>query len=195
MNLMQKLLQHKNEFLRNLANHQYEKSPSGLYFHRARILIGGVFSYSVDEGPMHLASNTPTNEGLNDVLAVYMKQSAQRAAFYFVPYSNNVAPDVTITAANFNATLAEFINYTELSRQQWIGGAVASESVDNTASTAQIIIGTGGGTIYGCGLSTASAKSATTGVMPFVAAFDDGAAVLNAGSKLNLEYTLGATSG
>lgn len=194
MNVLQSLLRHKNEFLRDLANFRYERSPAGIRF-RNGIIIGGVFRYSRGDEPMRVAINTATNEGLDDVLKVYMKQGAQRTAFYFVPYSNDVAPDETITAANFNTTLAEFTNYTAGSRQVWTGSDVANQSVDNTAAPAQLVIGTGGGVIRGCGLSTAQAKGATTGVMPFVAPFDDGDATMNAGSKLNLEYTLGATSG
>lgn len=194
MNLMSDILRHKTEFARALRNGQVEVAPNGLYFHASKILLGGVFRYSIDNDPMRIAHNTATFEGLNDVLSVYFAQGSQRTAFYFIPYANNVTPDETVTAANFNATLGEFLNYTATQRQVWTPGAVASQSMDNTASPAQLVIGTGGGTVYGAGLVTAQAKSATTGVCPVVAAFTDGAAVLNAGSKLNLEYTLAATA-
>lgn len=190
MTLLEK---YRTEFSRALRNFKAELRGDGLlYLPRSRVFIGGVFSYSIDNGPRVLGDNTATYEGLNDLLSVYWAQGAQRTAFYFVPYTNNVAPDQTLTAANFNATLGEFTNYTATQRQVWTPGAVANQSVDNTAATAQLVIGTGGGTVRGSGLSTAANKSATTGILPVVAAFTDGAAVLNAGSKLNLEYTLSA---
>ena len=191
-NLLSKLRRHGNEFARALRNGHYERTDSGLYFRAAKVMVGGVISHSVDDGPWVLDNNTATLEGLDDILSVYLAGGAQHTAYYFAPYSNNVAPDQTITAANFVATMGEFTNYTAGSRQGWTPGAVAGQSVDNTASTAQLVIGTGGGTVRGSALVTASAKSATTGKLPFIAAFTDGAAVLNAGSKLNLEYTVSA---
>lgn len=193
--LLSKLRRHAGNFLRDLTNGHYERSPGGLFFPRAgRFTIGGIITAHIDGGAPLLAHNTATFEGLNDILSVYMKQGAQRTGFYFVPYSNNVVPDENVTAANFNGTLAEFTNYTATQRQQWIGGSVANQSVDNTGALAQLVIGTGGGSVRGAGLSSIPNKSAATGVVPFVAAFDDGMATLSANSKLNLEYTLGATS-
>lgn len=193
--LLQQLRRHAGNFLRDLTNGHYERSPHGLFFPRSgRFHIGGIISAHIDDGRLLLAHNTATQEGLNDILSVYMKQGAQRTGFYFVPYSNNVVPDDTVTAANFNATLSEFTNYTAGQRQQWTGGAVANQSVDNSAALAQLVIGAGGGSVRGAGLSSIPNKSAATGVVPFVAPFDDGMATLSAGSKLNLEYTLGATS-
>lgn len=189
---MTRLEKFQSEFRRALANFRYEKSAQGVLFPHSGVMIGGTFTYSIDDGPRVLGDNTATYEGLDDFLKVYFTQSSQRTAFYFVPYTNNVAPDQTITAATFNSVLGEFTNYSASSRVQWTPGSVTSQSVDNSASTAQLVIGTGGGTVRGAGLSTASAKSATTGVLPVVAAFSD-PAVLNANAKLNLEYTLSAT--
>lgn len=188
MTLLNKI---SNEIRTAFDTHAYERDNAGLFFPAARIFIGGTMTYSIDDGPRVLGDNTATFEGLNDLLSVYFTQTAQRTAFYFVPYLNNVAPDGTLTAASFNGTMGEFTNYTASTRPVWTPGAVASQSVDNSAASAQIVVGTGGGTIRGAGLSTASAKSATTGVLPVCAAFDT-AAVLTAGSKLNLEYVISA---
>lgn len=180
------------ELMKALANHGYERTPDGrLYFNHSKTFVGGVLAHSIDEGPWSLDNNTATFEGLNDLIAVYFTTSAQRTAFYFAPYSNNVAPDQTLTGANFASTMGEFTNYTAGARVQWTPGAVASQSVDNSASPARLVIGTGGGTIRGAGLMTASAKSATTGICFAAAAFDT-AATLTANSKLDLEYVLTA---
>jgi len=189
--MSQILQKYASEIGRHVRNGATEMSEAGLLIKPMKLAIGGSFMYSIDGGPRKIADNTATYEGLNDLLNVYFKQSAAPTAFYFVPYVNNVAPDATLTAANFNATMAEFTNYTEATRQLWTPGTVASQSVDNAAAPAQITIGTGGGTIRGAGLATASAKSATTGVLIVAAAFT-AAEVLNAGSKLNLEYVLSA---
>lgn len=188
MTLLNKI---RNEIRGALVANKFDKADNGLFFPASRLFIGGTMTYSIDGGPRVMGDNTATFEGLNDLLSVYFIQTAQRVAFYFVPYKNNVAPDGTLTAASFNGTMSEFINYTASTRQVWTPGAVASQSVDNSAASAQLVIGTGGATIYGAGLSTASAKSATTGVLPVCAAFDT-AAVLTAGSKLNLEYVISA---
>lgn len=188
MTLLKKL---QDELRVAMAGGKYEKADGGLYFHPARIFVGGTMSYRINDGPRVMGDNTATFEGLTDILSVYFKQTAQRTAFFFAPYVNNVAPDGTLTAATFNATMLEFVNYTSGSRLAWTPGVIAAQSLDNTATSAQLVVGTGGGTIRGAGLSTAGAKAATTGVLPVCAAFDT-AAVLTAGSKLNLEYVISA---
>lgn len=180
------------EFAKALASNEHEQVGDGrLYMPKQRCFIGGVIGYRVDGGALNIANNTATFEGLNDLLAVYFTAGTQRVAFYFAPYANNVAPDQTLTAANFTSTMGEYTNYTESTRPIWTPGAVASQSVDNSAAAARMTIGTGGGTVRGAGLISNQAKSATTGVLFACAAFDT-AATLTAGSKLDLEYVLTA---
>ena len=180
------------EFAKAFARNEHETVGDGrVYMPKQRCYIGGVIGYRINEGNLNIANNVATFEGLNDLLAVYFTAGAQRAAFYFAPYSNNVAPDQTLTAANFTATMGEFTNYTESTRPVWTPGTVASQSVDNSAAAARCTIGTGGGTIRGAALVSNQAKSATTGVCFACAPFDT-AAVLTAGSKLDLEYVLTA---
>lgn len=190
--MLSNLLNFRAEIARALTNRRYERTDDGrIYVAGPKLMIGGTMAYSIDDGPRVLGDNTATYEGLDNILSVYFTGTSAATGFYFVPYTNNVAPDATITAATFNSTLGEFTNYTATTRQQWNPGSVSSQSVDNSASTAQLVLGTGGGTIRGAGLSTASVKSATTGVLVVVAPFTD-PAILTAGSKLNLEYVLTA---
>lgn len=182
----------RTEFAKAFARNEHEITDDGkLYLPKQRCFIGGVIGFRIDAGPLNIANNTATFEGLNDLIAVYFTGSAQRPAFYFAPYSNNVAPDQTLTAANFASTMGEYTNYTEGTRPLWTPGAVAAQSVDNSAAPARMTIGTGGGTVRGAGLITNQTKSATTGILFAAAAFDT-AATLTAGSKLDLEYILTA---
>lgn len=189
MNLLQKF---RTEFARAMRNGKYEMDRGRAYFSKSRTYVGGVFGYRVDGGPLVLGNNTTVYEGLTDILAVYFLHSTQRTGFYFVPYTNNIAPDSTLTAANFNATMAEFTNYADGTRPQWTApGAVTAQSVANSAAPARLVFGTGGGTVRGAGLATVPGKLASTGILVAAAAFDD-PAILSANSKLDLEYVLTA---
>ncbi len=190
---MNDFLKHKSEIARALANFSYEKMEDGrLFFSRAGAALGGVFSYRVDGGAMIIGNNTVVNEALNDILNVYFCGASQRTAFYIAPFINNVTPVATLTAATFASTQGEFTNYTEATRPVWtFDAAPTAQNVTNSAAPGRCTIGTGGGTVRGAGLITNSVKSATTGVLVAAAKFDADS-VLNAGSKLDTEYSLTA---
>lgn len=190
---MHPLIKHRAEFARALRNFNFERTASGgVLFPRQGLIVAGVFSAAVDGGPKLIFPNTFVNEGLDDVLNVYFHGSAQRTAFYIAPFTNNVTPAAGLTAATFTATQGEFTNYTEATRVSWVEAAASGQSISNTASPARFTIGTGGGTVWGAGLISAAAKSATTGVLPAAGKFGDDALSLTAGSKLDVEYAIDA---
>lgn len=189
---MSDMTKYRGEFARALANHRYEVMDDGrVLIPSAGAAFGGVFSHRVDGGAWEIDGNIVVNEALNDVLSVYFASGAQRTAFYIAPFINNTTPVATLTGATFAATQGEFTNYTEATRQVWTPGAIAAQAVSNTAAAARFTIGTGGGTVRGAGLLTNSVKSATTGICVAAAMFDS-ASVLNAGSKLDIEYSITA---
>src|SRR3546814_20666005 len=82
--------------------------------------------------------------------------------WYVAPWSNNVNPASTWTAANFTATAGEFTAYDETARPVWTPGDIADQTVSSVLDDAEFTINSAG-KIYGAALLGASAQSATTG--------------------------------
>lgn len=186
------LMKHRGEFARALANFQYETMPDGrVLFAKQGAVVGGVFRHRVNGADEQIDANVMMLAGLSDLLKTYFAQLAQHTAYYIAPYSAAADPADTMTAATFNGLLTEFTNYTESSRPTWAKDAEASQSIANTTTPARFTINTGGGTVWGAALSTAQAKSATSGVLVCCARFA-AARVLLATDKLDIEYAISA---
>lgn len=139
--------------------------------------------------------NLVTTEGKNDELSKYFKGSSYTAAFYggLINNAGFSALAVGDTAAQIGGSngWAEATAYSESVRQTLTLGSVSAASVDNSASKCTYSIN-GTVTIYGAFLATASAKSATTGVLYGEAAFSVARALLS-GDTLNVTFTLSLT--
>lgn len=187
------------EAARSVRNHDYEVTPSGIRFPKAKVSIGGVLRHvhTAADGAEDIAvdPNLLVNEGLNYILNAALGGGTQHPAFYIAPFSGNVTPSAGWTAANFTANSTEFTGYTLGTRLPWTTTAPVSQSIGNSAAlvAATATFSAGGPyNLYGVGLLSASAKSATTGVL--VAALRFAAPRLNmvAGDKLAFEYVLSA---
>jgi hypothetical protein len=150
-----------------------------------------VFTTRVNGADERIDANLLTLAGLSDILRVYWAQSAQRTAFYIAPFADNVDPANTLTAATFNATLTEFINYDETARPAWAKDAEANQSIANATTPARFTISTGGGTVWGAALSTVATKSSGSGLIVPCSKFA-AARVLLAADKLDIEYAITA---
>ncbi len=191
---MQMLPKFKSEFARALRNFQYERTDLGVVFPKQKLVIGGVFSASVDGGPMIVGNNTLALQCLDSMLSVYFDNQAAPVAFYVAPFTNNIAPTSALTAATFTATQGEYTGYTQAARTAWTpNGASSGQTVSNSASPALFTVGASAATVAGAGLLTASAKGATTGVLVAAALFATPNA-LNPGSSLSIQYSLAATA-
>ncbi len=145
-------------------------------------------------------TNLITNEGLDDILAKYLKGSGYTASF-FVGLIDNAgftaiaagddAAGITTDASGGNAW-GELTEYSEGARQALNLGSVASQSVDNSASKAAFSINATV-TVKGAFIATASAKLATTGVLYGAAAFSTARAALD-GDTLNVTATFTTAS-
>ena len=186
------LIRHRREFSRALANHKYEVTPNGVYFPEAKAAVGGIMLTTVNGRDTAVDPNTYTIEGLNSLLTSGIKNGAQPAAFYVAPFSGNVAPATSLTAATFTATQTEFTNYDETSRPEFVDGAVSGGSLNNSASRAEITCSSGGGTVWGAGLISVATKSATTGVLMACVKFAS-ARTLAESDVLAFQYTLTLT--
>jgi len=186
--------QHRAEFRRALANFHFEPFGDGnrVLFPRQKAVVAGAFRHRVNGGDERIDANVITFEALSDILRTYFAQQAQHTAYYILPFTEDVDPAQTLTAATFHATMGEFTNYTEATRQTWAKDAEASQSIGNGTTPARFTINTGGGTVRGAAMSTQQAKLANTGIIVPCARFADDR-VLAAGDKLDIEYVIQAS--
>ena len=182
------------DLARALRTHGYERVPDGrVYVPGAKVFMGGVFTTDVNGLDRRMSPNRVVAEGLDDLLKVYFKQAAQRTAFYLAPFSGNVEVTDDLTAATFASTQTEFTDYSAAQRPTWTPGNVTSGEVSNSANVGSITVSTAGGSVWGWGMLTASAKSATTGVLVAATKDDDARGPLKIGDKLNVDYGFVAT--
>jgi hypothetical protein len=181
------------EFARALRNFKFERTPGGVLFPAQKIAMGGVFHHCVDDGPWQADHNAYALEALDQMLSDWFNNGSVPSAFYIAPFTNNIVPASSLTAATFAATAGEFTGYTESARQAWTpNGNASAQTMSNSAAPAEFTGGASPATIRGAGLLTASAKSATSGVLVAAAAFAASNA-LNPGSTLKIKYDLVAT--
>lgn len=185
---------------RAIRNNKYEfSSERGVYIPGARAFIGGAFRTWMAPaggalGAPALDHNRVVTEGLVDILKVYFVGGTQKTAFYLAPYSGNVTPQASWTAANFATNATEFEGYTSSTRVQWSPTTPTTASVGNSAnvSTSTITLNTTGD-LYGIGMiAGANAKSATTGTLVAASAFAAPRTNMASGDKLAIEYVLSA---
>lgn len=118
---------------------------------------------------------------------------AQIGTWYGALYINDLAPTDDLTAANFPATLDEFVNYTETARPTWAQDAEANQAIENTTTLMSFTIGTGGGTVSGIALTSVNTKDATTGTLLAATKFSAPRTVLE-GDVLQFRYKLQANA-
>lgn len=192
------LIKHGREFARAIANKHYEVSDAGILFPKqGGAFVAGQFDSWINGRDHQVDHNKVPTEQLNYLLLTGYKSGAAYAAWYIAPFTTNVAPGATLTAATFTATQGEFILYNEATRQQWVLPAnPTSGSFDNTAANAVFTTATGAGAgvaVYGAGILSASAKSATTGAILAASLFAAPRTVLPT-DLLSIAYTVAATS-
>lgn len=180
----------RKELAQALDTFKYELSPQGVYLPGANVTVGGVFGIKVDDGPMHWGDNAAANEGINLMLAAAFVQGAQPTAWYLAPFTNNVTPTSTLTAATFASVQGEYTGYSESARQVWTPDASpTAQVVQNVVAPAVFTVAGSPATLLGAGLLTASAKGATTGSLGAAGLFGV-SNTLNVGSKITVEYVL-----
>lgn len=160
--------------------------------------VGGVFTIEhVRDGVVidtWQEKNLVTNEGLNALLDTYLNGdgTAKIPAWYVALFEGNYTPAATLTAATFTATATESIAYSEATRVLWVDAAASAQQITNSASKATFTMNATK-TIYGAALISASAKSATTGVLFAASRFSVARAVV-AADQLLITYTVQAAS-
>jgi hypothetical protein len=191
MNLMAR---HRAEALRRLRANEYEVTDGGeILINKMGLKWAGHWETQIGDDPWSIDPNIVVDEGILHILSVALDQGSANAAFYVVPFSGNVTPASTLTAATFTATTTEFTNYDEATRVLWSNDAAASNAIGNTTTPATFTIGSGGGTIRGAGLISVATKSATTGVLIAAARFSADKTMAE-DEELRVKYILTGTS-
>ena len=188
-----------NEIRRRIGQFDYELSNSGVMFPKMGIVIGGAFTVSDRDGNKEVYPNLITNQGLNQIINTMLPPGgafAQITQWYIAPFSGNVTPDATWTAANFVATATEFTAYASPTRPALtIAAATTTQTNGNGAAPADITFSAGGPfNVYGAVILSVATKSSSTGTMLAAARFTNPRLSQAAPDKLTIQYDLTATS-
>lgn len=174
----------------------YEKTEGGILVPSSGIQVAGKYSGQIIRDGKVIEEfedpNIVVNEGLNSILGVYLYASTQLTAWYLGVFEGNYTPVSTVTAATITSASTESTAYTSSTRPAYSPAAPSSQSITNSASRASFVFNATK-TIYGAFLVSASAKSATTGVL-FSAARFSSAKNVESGDELLLTYTFTASS-
>lgn len=122
--------------------------------------------------------NLIPTEGINYVLGAALTGVSQLSSWFIALFEANYTPVAGITAATFTSGATESTAYDEATRVAWVPGSISGGVVNNTASKAVFTMNATK-TIYGIGQLSASAKSATTGVLVSIARFAAAKAVVD----------------
>lgn len=176
----------------------YEKNEAGLLVPSLKQRVIGYGRYSgtiirvngdIEEFE---TPNITVNEGLNDLLSVYLAGGSQKTAWYLGIFSGNYTPVSTDTAATIASSATESSAYSGGTRPQWNPGAVSSQSVSNSSNRATYTF-TGFTTIYGAFLISNATINGTSGVLFSAAQFGASKAV-SSGDQLLVTYTFTSAS-
>lgn len=193
------LRKHAGEFQGYLNKNQYEVSDAGIFFPKAQVMARGTYGHDVNGEDYREDHNLVPTEGLNHLLATALANGAKNSAWFLALYSGAYTPVAGLTAATFTAAANELASntegYSESSRRPWTPGAAVNGTIDNTDSKAAFTIATAGSvSVNGAALLSASAKSATTGVLMSASKFS-ATRTLYAGDVFNLLYRVNLTAG
>lgn len=191
---------HGNEIRKALAANKYDtaddgsthlRNGSGLFF------AGAMKVKDYRDGSVSLEPNLVVNQGLNHFLNAAIPPTGGYTPitqWYVAPYSGNYTPTATLTAANFTATATEFTAYDSATRLALtVATAATAQTTGNSGSEALVELSAGGPyNIYGAGIISVTAKSATTGILLAAVRFATPRLNLAGGDRLGLEYVITA---
>lgn len=182
---------HLPELRRAIRNHKYEETDTGIYLPAQDQILGFSCETRVNGRDPQLTHNLLTLEGRRYLLGAAVAGTAQVTQFYIAPFTGDVMPLESWTAANFAAAATEFTSYEGSTRVVWNRAMHATaSSADNTANAAVFTLSAGQSnvTLRGFALLTASSKSATTGAL--LSAMRHDRPALGEGDALSVRLTL-----
>lgn len=174
----------------------YVKTDGGILVPETEMRVGGRFIFDHVRDGVVIDSwddrNLVTNEGLNALLDIMFHGTSPITTWYIGLFEGNYTPVATVTAATITAASTECTAYDETTRQPYVEAAAAGQSITNVASRAQFTFNAGK-TIYGAFLVSASAKSATSGVLFSASKFASSKAVVD-DDQLLVTYQIDASN-
>jgi len=166
------LVRHSREFRRNVANHNYERTESGILFPSMNAHMQGIYATSINDEEWVEEHNIIPDEGLNHVLDVTLANGTQIASWYMALYANAYTPTAALTAALFPATAGEITSgsegYSEANRVTWTPDAidtVNTEVINDTTPAAFTIVTASSLAVNGAALLSVNTKGSTSGVI------------------------------
>lgn len=132
--------------------------------------------------------NLVTNGGKNYLLDVGLSAGTQISTWYVGLTDGTPTTDATDSMSS-HAGWVEVTAYDEAARVTWTDGGVSSQSVSNSASTADFTISTNSTTVGGAFLTSVNTKGGTTGTLYAVGAFSAGDKALDDGDTLSVTAT------
>ena len=147
-----------------------------MYFPESKLIRMGVFTpkYVAPDGTvvevLPLMHNRTVMEGRNHQLDVVFHGGTPVTTWYLGVFEGNYTPLDTDTAATFPGASTECTAYDEATRPAFVEGAASGGIISNAGNEA-VFTFNANKTIYGGFLASASAKSATTGVLMSAARF------------------------
>ena len=162
-----------------------------------RRTMSGTFGARINGGPVLTAPNIVTNEGLDAVLSVHFAAGTQISTWYLAASKTNTAASASMTYDTPIFTEIAASDVSESTRAVWTPGAVATQSVDNTAAKGQYTADTGltfyAAALVGGGTAPSTiADTAGGGTMHSYGLFTGGSRTLVATDVIELSYTLGS---
>ncbi len=131
--------------------------------------------------------NLVVNEGLDYLLDGGLANGTQITAWFVGLLATAPSPLATWTATEIASN--DFVDYSEANLQTWTPGAVSSQSVSNTASTADFSIDTNSSVIGGAYLISTNAKDTPAGTLYSAGAFTGGDKNADNGDTLQVTAT------
>ena len=163
---------------------------------KSGIKIGGVFDVTCYDKNGNFkwkdqAKNLVVNEGLDHILSILLKGGTQSDPWYIglIDGSPTVAAADSLTGTHDGWT--EVTAYSEGARQEFVDGALSSQSCDNSSSKASFSISSDSTTVGGAFLADNSSTGAN-GTLLCGAAFTGGNKSADNGDTLEVQYTFSA---
>ena len=158
----------------------------------AGFIPGGAYEVYHNGELVEIAANIVPAAARSYLLKAGVAGGAQISAWYGMPFINAVDPTDALTAANFDATLDEFTNYSEATRPAWVQEAESGQAIVNGTTLMSITIGAGADqVINGFALVSTNTKGGSGGTL--LSAFRFAAErPVQEGDVLEFKYTVQA---
>jgi hypothetical protein len=162
------------------------------------VKLGGIFDSVKCFGPdgqlkwEEQAKNLVVNEGLDYLLGILLKGSTPSDPLYIGLIDGSPTIDAADSLTGTHSGWTEVTAYTEGTRQEFVDGALSSQSCDNSGSKASFSINSDSTTIGGAFLADDS-TTGSNGTLLCAAAFTGGNKTADNGDTLEVQYTFSAS--